>query len=81
MVRDWKKCFYCQSDDLSKPTSAPSQAPRFRNNEIGVRACYAKAVDQLLQLKKLTKLPSSVIEDDLICNNEPSIIAEEMFKN
>ena len=81
MVRDWKKCFYCQSGDLSKPTSAPSQAPRFRNNEIGVRACYAKAVDQLLELRNLTKLPSSVIEDDLICNNEPSIIAEEMFKN
>ena len=42
-------------------------------------ACHAKAVDQMLELSKPTRLPSPVIEDGPIINNDPCVIKGEML--
>ena len=44
-----------------------------------VVACYAKAVDQLLELRNFRIFRSSLIEDDPIINNDPGMITEKCY--
>ena len=61
-VRDWSRCFICQTIRDNERTVHPSSSVKLRNSEEKLLACYQEVLGNMKELKDLGELPECVLD-------------------